>query len=82
MHYLKYLGYGWLILGVAIVINGAVKLVGGTTWYDYIGKISNLGVKTATLSLHPAEVLFLFIIYPAIFGIIVFLAVLRIDKSR
>jgi len=77
MDLLKYLGYGWLILVVAIVANGAVKWFAGTTWYDYILNISKLGLKNATLSLHPLELLFLFIIYPGIFGIIVYIAVLK-----
>jgi len=74
---LKYLGYGWLILAAAIIINGAVKQLGGTTWYDYVLNISNVGIKTATSTLHPIEILFLFILYPGVFGVIVYIAVLR-----
>lgn len=77
MTFLKYLGYGWLILLTAILANGAVNLLGGATWYDYIGNISRLGVKTATAALHPLEVLFLFFLYPGIFGLIVYVAVAR-----
>ena len=77
MNLFKYLGYGWLILVVAILANGALKRLGGTTWYDYILSISKFGLKTATLSLHPLELFFLFVIYPGIFGIIVYIAVLK-----
>ena len=77
MNLVKYLGYGWLILLTAILANGAVKLLGGATWYDYIGNISRLGVKPATSSLQPWEILFLFVLYPGIFGLIVYLAVAR-----
>ena len=77
MNLLKYLGYGWLILVAAILVNGVVKGLGGTTWYDYILDISRQGLRSATFSLHPLEILFLFVVYPGIFGIIVFLAVKR-----
>jgi hypothetical protein len=77
MNLLKYLGYGWVILVAAIIANRAAGLVNAVTWYDYIGNISRLGLKTATLSLHPLNVLFLFVLYPGIFGLIVYFAVLR-----
>lgn len=77
MGFLKFLGYGWLILAVAILINGTVKSLGGATWYDYLGDVSRLGIKAATLSLHPAEIVFLYLLYPAIFGLLVYFAVSR-----
>ncbi len=75
MNILKYLGYGWLILVVAIIANGTVKLIGITTWYDYILNISSVGVKEATQALHILDTLFLFILYPGLFGLIVYIAV-------
>ena len=74
---LKYLGYGWIILIVAIIVNGIVRAMGGSTWYDYLLNISRLGIKGATMSLTLPEVLFLFFLYPAIFGFLVYLAVGR-----
>ncbi len=72
-----WLGYGWLILMVAIIISLMVKFLGGATWYDYLGNISRLGIKAATLSLHPAEIVFLYLLYPGIFGLLVYYAVSR-----
>ncbi len=77
MNLLKFFGYGWLILVAAIIVNGTVKLIGITTWYDYISNISRLGLKEATISLHILDVLFLFLLYPGLFGFIVYFAVLR-----
>jgi len=42
-------------MAAAIITNGAVKQLDGTTWYDYILNISKLGIKAATLSLLPVE---------------------------
>ncbi len=77
MTFFKYLGYGWFILLAAILANGAVKQLGGTTWYDYIGNMPKVGVKAATASLNPLEALFLFVLYPGLFGLIVYMAVSR-----
>ena len=77
MAFLKYLGYGWMILITAIIVNGIVKAAGGSTWYDYLLNTSRVGIRAATMSLTLLEVLFLFIIYPAIFGVVVYFAVRR-----
>ncbi len=73
---LKYYLYGWLILGAAIITNGLARQWGITTWYDYLAHISRAGFKTSTLALQPAEIIFLFFLYPGILGFIVGLAVL------
>lgn len=46
-------------MAAAIITNGAVKQLDGTTWYDYILNISKLGIKAATLSLLPVEDIYL-----------------------
>lgn len=74
MIWLQYLGWGWLILGAAIFANALMKWVGGATWYDYINRVAAVGLKAATASLHPAEIVFLVLIYPGILGFVVYLA--------
>lgn len=73
MELIKYLIYGYLIILVAILFNIGAKVVGLKTWYDYLGEISKLGLAPATLSLHPLDLLFLFLIYPSLFGLLVYL---------
>ncbi len=73
---LKYLGYGWLILVIAVVANAVARSLGWKTWYDYFYAISELGLKAATSSLTFMEILFLFIIYPGIFGLTIYLVLL------
>lgn len=72
MSVLKCLGYGWFILALAILTNWLVTLAGGTTWYYYVRTISELGFWEATISLHLGEALFLFLIYPGLFGLVVY----------
>lgn len=75
MEVLKYFGFGWAILAIAVLVNVVAKFAGISTWYDYINKIGASGFKEASLSLNVAELIFLFIIYPGIFGLIVYVAV-------
>lgn len=70
---LSYLLYGWIILLVAIPLNFAAKALGIQTWYDYLGFMGQLGFIKATLSLQALDYLFLFIFYPGIFGLVVYL---------
>ncbi len=70
---LKYLLYGWMILIAALAVNVVASTLGVTTWYDYVTSISVLGLKTATCSLQVHEHLFLFVIYPGILGLVVYL---------
>lgn len=67
---LKVLLYGWLILMVAILMNIVARCLGIQTWYDYMGSMGELGLWRATLSLRLQDSLFLFFIYPGIFGLI------------
>ncbi len=69
---IKYLLYGWMILIVALAVNVVASTLGVSTWYDYVTSISVLGLKTATLSLRVHEHVFLFVIYPGIFGLVVY----------
>lgn len=79
MSWLKYLGYGWVILLAAIVVNVLSSQLGASTWYSYIRSIFSVGFHEATLSLPVLNIVFLYVIYPSIFGAVVKLAV---DRSR
>ena len=70
---LRVLLYGWMILLAAILVNVLANTLGVATWYDYVMRISELGLKTATLSLGLHEYIFLIVIYPCILGIVVYL---------
>lgn len=71
--FFRYLWYGWLILITAILVNLLAKGLGILTWYDYLEGIWKDGFLSYTRSLQFIEVLFLFIIYPGIFGFIIYL---------
>ncbi len=58
---------------VAVLVNIAAQAIGWKTWYDYFNLITEMGIKAATASLSPMEILFLFIIYPGILGLTVYL---------
>jgi len=77
MIFLKYLLYGWIILIAAVVVNLITESLGGATWYEYLSEVSRVGLRTATMVLHPLELLFLFILYPGVFGLVVYVAVSR-----
>ena len=62
--YLKYFCYGWIILLVAILVNLLVKFFGGITWYDFLLNQEPLSI---------ISFMFLFLIYPGIFGLIIYL---------
>ncbi len=74
---LRYLGYGWLILATAVVANLLARSLGISTWYDYLAAVAETGPGPATAALTPGELAFLFVLYPGIFGCIVYIAASR-----
>ena len=60
---LKYLIHGWIILIVAILVNFIAKKIGLVTWYDF------LVFKKSIVFL---DGIFMFIVYPLIFGVIIY----------
>lgn len=70
---LRWIGYGWIILMTAMVVNYLANGMGILTWYRYLEEISTLGFKVATLSLSPFDLLFLYLIYPGLLGLIMYL---------
>ncbi len=71
----KYVGYGWLILVVAVVVNGLANAADIITWYGYISGMTELGFTVATRSLSILDVMFLVVIYPGILGSVVYFIV-------
>lgn len=70
----KYFLTGWIILIVAILINIAAGKAGIMTWYDFLLSIAGDGLRQVLSSLSAGNILFLFIIYPGIFGVVVYLS--------
>lgn len=62
------LGFGILI--GAIIINALAGLIGITTWHTFIISIRELGLLKAMMNERIISILFLFVIYPALLGII------------
>ena len=60
---LKYLIYGWIILITAIAVNFIAKKVGLVTWYDFLVFKKSIGFLDG---------IFMFIVYPLIFGVIIY----------
>ncbi len=69
---LKYLGYGWLILIAAIIANLISKSLGLITWYDFLLTMPRTGISGAILGLSGINIIFLFVLYPGIFGLIIY----------
>ena len=66
---LKYLIHGWIILIVAILVNFIAKKIGIITWYDFLVFKNSIGF---------IDGIFMCIVYPLIFGaIIYFLKIVR-----
>ena len=63
LEFLKYLIYGWIILIVAIPINFIAKKIGLVTWYDFLVLNKSIGFLDG---------IFMFIVYPLIFGAVIY----------
>jgi hypothetical protein len=79
MQVLKIYLSGIVVLVGAILINGLAGLLGLPTWYTFLKSAGELGLWDALRRLALVEVLFLFVLYPAGLGLLVFAAV-RIFK--
>jgi len=73
MQILKLFALGWVILIVAIIVNIIAKSVGINTWYDFLTGMTDTGIKDSFKNLKITDILFLFILYPGIFGLIFYL---------
>ena len=68
---------GLAVLVGAILANVLAGAVGLKTWYDVLAPIPELGVGTVARTLTVPDILFLFLLYPALLGLCAFL-VLRL----
>jgi len=64
LEFVKYLIYGWIIIIVAIPVNFIAKKIGLVTWYDLLLFKKSMGFLDG---------IFMFIVYPLIFGAIIYL---------
>ena len=62
---------GWVVLLAAICLNIVAKMIRLTTWYDFLLLIKDHKVK-ALKRISLVSYLFLFIIYPAILGLVAY----------
>lgn len=60
---------GWVILIVALIVNGVALKIGIDTWYSFAGEISRTGFKKAFLNTSFFAKVFLFVLYPLILGV-------------
>ena len=60
---LRYFIYGWIILIAAIPVNLIAKKVGLVTWYDFLVFKKSIGFLDG---------IFMLIVYPLIFGAIIY----------
>ncbi len=72
MQILKLFALGWVILIVAIIVNLIAKSIGINTWYDFLTGMTDIGIKDSFKNLKITDILFLFILYPGIFGVIIY----------
>jgi hypothetical protein len=60
---------GLAVLAGAIVVNVLAGAVGLKTWYDVLKPIPELGVIAVARTLTLPDILFLFVLYPALLGL-------------
>jgi hypothetical protein len=75
MQVLKMYLSGIVVLVGAILINSVAGLIGLPTWYDFLKSAGEQGFLTALRTLNVLQLLFLFVLYPAGLGLLVFAAV-------
>ena len=62
---------GYLIIGVAIILNIIAKYFNLTTWFDVINNIVTVGLSSALIGIELKSLIFLFIIYTYALGFII-----------
>jgi FtsH-binding integral membrane protein len=79
-NFLKFFIFGWYILVIAIIINFFAKLIKLNTWYDYLTKIGDIGFLKASSGIGMYSLIFLYIIYPLLLGLSLFLIYSNFSK--
>jgi hypothetical protein len=64
---------GLAVLVGAIIVNLLAGAVGLRTWYDVLKPIPEAGVMVVVRTLTAVEILFLFLLYPALLGLCAYL---------
>ncbi len=60
---------GWILLLVAILLNGLANKLGIDTWYPFLNEVSKSGFVKSLSKTSYLSKLFLFIIYPGLLGV-------------
>lgn len=64
---LKVFLIGWVVLIVAIILNGVVQRLGIMGWYDFLNRLTSEG-KIVLLQMRIIDYAWLFVIYPLLLG--------------
>lgn len=65
---------GFALLFVAIVVNLIANRFKFTTWYVFLNDVKRVGLKKSSFKQEFASIIFLFLIYPLILGIVAHLS--------
>ena len=60
---------GLVILAGAVVVNIVAGAIGVKTWYEVLKPIPEEGIKAVVRTVAVWDVLFLFVLYPALLGL-------------
>jgi hypothetical protein len=63
---------GWILLLGAMIINAVAFGLNLSSWYSFIGEIGEKGLLKSLLDQSFWSVLFLFIIYPLLLGLLTY----------
>jgi hypothetical protein len=64
---------GMAVLVAAIGLNLLANLLGLSTWYDFLGTVSQQGLMAALRRLSVLDYLFLIVLYPFLLGLAAYL---------
>jgi hypothetical protein len=64
---------GMAVLMAAIGLNLLANLLGLSTWYDFLGAVSQDGLMVALRRLSALDYLFLIVLYPLLLGLAAYL---------
>lgn len=77
---LKIFAAGWLILLAAILFNALAAWLGLMSWYDFLSRLGKEG-EAVSRPIRFFDLAWLFLGYPLLLGIAVWLVVLLLFKS-
>ena len=69
---LVWLAAGYAVLVMAILLNMLANALNLATWYKWFQTIAQDGLRVALLSLHWLDIIFLFIVYPLLLGLVAY----------